>query len=210
MAEHPLREHARAKLSKLLGDSGIACRNTERGIYNYAVRATLLARHPQHFFKETAKARESRRSEEPSWDNRRFVRRYKQKLHTLLCELTREERVAVKLDISGEVVRVSAIATPQLLQRIQQKSVEARDLASLSPVQLWPNGPYARTELKLKRKELDMEMAKAVMDEGYEGMFKCGKCKSLRTTYYQLQTRSADEPMTTFVTCMGCGNRWKC
>jgi transcription elongation factor S-II len=28
-------------------------------------------------------------------------------------------------------------------------------------------------------------------------------------TYYQLQTRSADEPMTTFVTCVNCDNRWK-
>ena len=40
--------------------------------------------------------------------------------------------------------------------------------------------------------------------------FKCGKCKSKECTYYQLQTRSADEPMTTFVTCITCGNRWKC
>ena len=40
--------------------------------------------------------------------------------------------------------------------------------------------------------------------------FKCWKCKSKKCTYYQLQTRSSDEPMTTFVTCLDCGNRWKC
>ena len=39
--------------------------------------------------------------------------------------------------------------------------------------------------------------------------FKCWKCKSKKCTYYQLQTRSADEPMTTFVTCINCGKRWK-
>ena len=39
--------------------------------------------------------------------------------------------------------------------------------------------------------------------------FICGKCKSKKCTYYQLQTRSADEPMTTFVTCLDCGNRFK-
>lgn len=34
--------------------------------------------------------------------------------------------------------------------------------------------------------------------------FQCSKCKEKKTTYYQLQTRSADEPMTTFVTCVVC------
>lgn len=38
---------------------------------------------------------------------------------------------------------------------------------------------------------------------------KCGKCKKRNCTYNQLQTRSADEPMTTFVLCNECGNRWK-
>lgn len=41
------------------------------------------------------------------------------------------------------------------------------------------------------------------------GMFTCGKCKGNKTTYFQMQTRSSDEPMTTFVTCLTCGNRWK-
>jgi transcription elongation factor S-II len=41
--------------------------------------------------------------------------------------------------------------------------------------------------------------------------FQCGKCKQRKCTYFQMQTRSADEPMTTFVSCVthGCGNRWK-
>ncbi len=42
-----------------------------------------------------------------------------------------------------------------------------------------------------------------------EGLFKCGKCKQSKTRYYQMQTRSADEPMTTFITCAVCGNKWK-
>ena len=36
------------------------------------------------------------------------------------------------------------------------------------------------------------------------------KEKYTQCSYYQLQTRSADEPMTTFVTCINCGARWKC
>lgn len=42
------------------------------------------------------------------------------------------------------------------------------------------------------------------------GLFKCGKCKSTDTSNRQAQTRSADEPMTVFVHCQNCGNRWKC
>lgn len=41
-------------------------------------------------------------------------------------------------------------------------------------------------------------------------LFTCGRCKSIKTTSTQKQTRSADEPMTVFVFCMNCGNRWKC
>ncbi|XP_072223033.1 transcription elongation factor A protein 2 [Leuresthes tenuis] len=40
-------------------------------------------------------------------------------------------------------------------------------------------------------------------------MFICSKCRGKSCTYTQVQTRSADEPMTTFVLCNSCGNRWK-
>jgi len=39
--------------------------------------------------------------------------------------------------------------------------------------------------------------------------FRCSNCKKNRCTYYQLQTRSADEPMTTFVHCVECDHRWR-
>jgi len=40
-------------------------------------------------------------------------------------------------------------------------------------------------------------------------LLKCVKCRKRNCTYSQLQTRSADEPMTTFVLCNECGKRWK-
>ena len=42
-----------------------------------------------------------------------------------------------------------------------------------------------------------------------DGLLECRKCKSKKTTYFQMQTRSADEPMTVFASCLKCGNRWK-
>lgn len=40
-------------------------------------------------------------------------------------------------------------------------------------------------------------------------LLQCGKCKKRNCTYNQVQTLSADEPMTTFVLCNECGHRWK-
>ena len=40
-------------------------------------------------------------------------------------------------------------------------------------------------------------------------IFKCRKCGEMKCTTYQLQTRGADEPMTTFVECKVCGHKWK-
>jgi transcription elongation factor S-II len=42
-----------------------------------------------------------------------------------------------------------------------------------------------------------------------EGVYKCSKCGEKRTTQHEMQTRSADEPMTLFIRCVNCGNRWK-
>jgi transcription elongation factor S-II len=56
----------------------------------------------------------------------------------------------------------------------------------------------------------NMHVAVSAVDTQAEtDMFKCGRCKARKCKYYQLQTRSADEPLTTFVTCVNCDNRWK-
>ncbi|EGT35062.1 hypothetical protein CAEBREN_12817 [Caenorhabditis brenneri] len=58
-------------------------------------------------------------------------------------------------------------------------------------------------------KEAILEHQMSVQQGTPSDMFKCGKCGKKNCTYTQLQTRSSDEPMTTFVFCLECGNRWK-
>ncbi|XP_036389358.1 transcription elongation factor A protein 2 isoform X1 [Megalops cyprinoides] len=71
----------------------------------------------------------------------------------------------------------------------------------------------ASAELKEMRKALTKESIREHQLSKVGGtetdMFVCGKCKGKNCTYTQVQTRSADEPMTTFVLCNECGNRWK-
>ena len=56
-----------------------------------------------------------------------------------------------------------------------------------------------------------MMMEKKAKDDlvNSEGMFQCVKCRSKATSYYSLQTRSADEPMTNYITCHNCSYNWK-
>lgn len=66
-----------------------------------------------------------------------------------------------------------------------------------------------------RRKEVELEkenMKKAqvpMAEKSISDSLECSRCKKKRVSYTQAQTRSADEPMTTFCECMNCGHRWK-
>jgi len=193
--EHPLRDYAREKFQELYPGKSIKPRNAELAVYNWAVThtegGTLLN-----------KAKTKRTTEQPSWENRLFRWRYKQRLLSVLFNLRNN---------------------PDMVKRVKPKELE-----TLTPGQLWPDGPMGQTEKKIREKENAMEMAKAKNDEEYEGILTCPKCKSKKTSYYQLQTRSADEvslppvlffvpskrrltfrqPATNFCSCL-CGHRWR-
>lgn len=68
-------------------------------------------------------------------------------------------------------------------------------------------------EHKERDKELEKEnMNKAQVaqpEKSISDALTCGKCGQKKVSYTQAQTRSADEPMTTFCECLVCGNRWK-
>lgn len=71
----------------------------------------------------------------------------------------------------------------------------------------------ASDEMKQLRQRLTKEAINdhqmAVTGGTKTDLLKCGKCKKSNCTYNQVQTRSADEPMTTFCFCNECGHRWK-
>jgi transcription elongation factor S-II len=188
--EHPLRDYARRSFASALGE-GATARNCERSVYNWAVQ-------------ETRKS-----ADVASWENRLFRWRYKQKAYGLAQELKRAPCVTAALEVKDGGVKVKLAVVPQLASRLGRKELDAKKIAWYPAEVLWLDGPAYRTLFKLRQKELAIEEARA-KEQDYEGLFKCNKCKSTKTSYYQMQTRSADEPMTTYVTCKNCGTKWKC
>lgn len=61
-----------------------------------------------------------------------------------------------------------------------------------------------------KLNEENMKKAQVPMaQKSISDALRCGRCGQKKVSYTQAQTRSADEPMTTFCECTVCGNRWK-
>ena len=96
---------------------------------------------------------------------------------------------------------------PDLRAQVADGLIDPVSLLDLAPEQL--ASAERRTENEAIREHATNEAVRGQKKEASTDAFKCGKCKQRKCTYYQLQTRSADEPMTTFVTCVNCDNRWK-
>jgi transcription elongation factor S-II len=112
-------------------------------------------------------------------------------------------------------------ANGELRQDILEARLSVTDLLRLPKEQL---ATRAMREKAQKERD-DMMMAKrndyftitrdqTMLENGLDpdagGEHTCSKCKGQKTSSYSLQTRSADEPMTVFVTCLTCGKRWRC
>ena len=93
----------------------------------------------------------------------------------------------------------------ELRENLLNGTITFKDFALITHQEMEPSKWKVMMEKQSKRVEsLFTNQIEASTD-----MFKCKKCKSKRCTYYELQTRSADEPATIFVTCLDCGKNWK-
>ena len=118
------------------------------------------------------------------WDNAAFVQLYLGRFRVVWSNLKRAE----------------------LYAQVKQRAILPERIAFMSHQELLPSRWAPLLDAKKKRDASRYEPELVANTSN----FTCRKCKSNKCNYYQLQTRSADEPMTTFVTCISCGNRWKC
>jgi transcription elongation factor S-II len=92
-----------------------------------------------------------------------------------------------------------------ILSQIKNKELSAKNLSFMNHQEMDPEHWKEYIERKIKRDS--SKFSNNI--EASTDMFTCKKCKSKKCTYYEMQTRSADEPTTVFVTCLDCGKHWK-
>ena len=118
------------------------------------------------------------------WDNQFFIQIYLDHLRSIFVNLRNDK--LVKMVLTGEI--------------------KAHEIAFMTHHEMLPE----KWDEMIKAKSIRAKSKFQSKLEASTDTFTCRKCKSKQCTYYQMQTRSADEPMTTFVSCILCGTRWKC
>jgi DNA-directed RNA polymerase subunit M/transcription elongation factor TFIIS len=107
--------------------------------------------------------------------------------------------------ISANLLPSAYVNNGELFAKYKAGEVTFRELSEMDAYQLF--------EDRWKDCFLEQQIREKRQLEGNKAMatdrFLCKRCHKRECTYYELQTRSADEPMTIFITCLNCGKHWK-
>jgi transcription elongation factor S-II len=124
-----------------------------------------------------------------SWGDPVFKRLYISKIRSIYTNLKED----------------TYVGNSEFRKRVLDGEYKWEKIAELQAHEIYPENWKDIFDKRAKRDRLKYEMKPEAMTD----MFKCHRCGSRSCSYYEVQTRSADEPMTQFVNCLDCGNRWK-
>ena len=116
------------------------------------------------------------------WKNEQFVEVYLRILHKMI--------MALEFD--------------NIKKAIEEKKLRPHKLPFMTHQEIYPE---KWTKLLEKKKMREKNMFRSNVLASTDS-YTCHRCKKRECTYYQMQTRSADEPMTIFISCISCGNAW--
>jgi transcription elongation factor S-II len=125
-----------------------------------------------------------------SWNSEFFVEIYLAKARKIYANLKKD----------------SYIHNINLEKRLREKEFMPHDLAYMSSDRIYPEAWNDIINREMLRNKNVCEDTQVAMTD----QIRCGKCKKYKVSYYELQTRSSDEPISTFFSCLLCGHRWKC
>jgi len=125
----------------------------------------------------------------PLWDNYEFVDIYVNKVRNIYLNLNSKEY----------------IKNINLVEKVRKNEIQPYDLAFIDTHKLFPEiwGDIIDEKTKIEK------MLRESLEESASDLFECPRCHKNKTIHCEVQTRSSDEPMTTFITCLECGKKWK-
>jgi len=127
--------------------------------------------------------------------------------------VARSWKSAIFIEIYREIVRSvfsnihpdSPVKNRRLLTRVIDGEFPLYTIPSMTSYEMFPEKWFELRDKQLQREQKILEGNKSRATD----QFKCRRCLKRECTYYELQTRSADEPMTIFITCLNCGKEWR-
>ena len=121
-------------------------------------------------------------------DNKYFKRIYVNKIMTLYNNLDKD----------------SYVKNNSFLTRLLQKEFDVAEIGFLTPQDIHKDHWQKYLDRQVANDQFLYSRTAGTQTTEY----KCGRCKERNCTYYQLQVRCCDEPMTTFINCLNCGHKW--
>ena len=107
--------------------------------------------------------------------------------------------------IASNFDKSSYVGNTELYDKYESGEIQIKDLATMNQYELCASRWKAQFESQYMREKRQLEGNRSMATD----IFLCKKCHKRECTYYEMQTRSADEPMTIFITCLNCGKHWR-
>jgi DNA-directed RNA polymerase subunit M/transcription elongation factor TFIIS len=131
-------------------------------------------------------------------DKKRVIKHWS---NDMFCDIYR----MIQLSIASNIHPQSPVKNPRLLARINDGELKLFEIPYLTLQEMYPENWQDLADRLLIREQKLLEGDKGSATD----KFKCHRCGKRECTYYEMQTRSADEPMTIFISCLNCGKRWR-
>jgi DNA-directed RNA polymerase subunit M/transcription elongation factor TFIIS len=133
--------------------------------------------------------------------------------YALKNHVPRSWKSAIFIEIYRQIVRSvfsnihpdSPVKNHRLLVRILDGEFPLHEVPAMTAYEMFPEKWFELRDKQLQREQKILEGNKSRATD----QFKCRRCNKRECTYYELQTRSADEPMTCFISCLNCGKEWR-
>ena len=99
----------------------------------------------------------------------------------------------------------SYVKNTELMKRYKSKTISLVEICCMNHYNLYESKWKERIENQKNIEKRRIEGNKSMATD----QFLCTRCFKRECTYYEMQTRSADEPMTIFINCLNCGKNWR-